>query len=202
MMGPVIPDFVTHYFMGGRPPFLNLSDLTKDGRAPIIAGLAQERADGSTSRLFGRRYMDLRQQTEEKLRALFIASGGVPQRRAPHYFVLGASSWYRGLAPDMNEVVLKLEDLPTETTSFTYPDSFVSMGLGVGFGLHHSPQPYHGTVFHLSRLGEIVARYGLPEDAAGGYEGYERQPFEKFIEVQLWSDEPVAAYLTHATKDA
>jgi len=127
---------------------------------------------------------------------LFVEAGGSPVRRAPHYCILGSSSWYRGLSPDTREVVLPLHDLPSEVTSFTYPDSFTAMGFGPHFGLPQEPRPYHGHVYRLEQLPEIVAQYGLPDDRDLAYEGYQRRPFEKYIEVQVWSDEPLRDYLS------
>jgi hypothetical protein len=197
-MGTVrtIPAFVTHYYVPGRPPFLNLSDLPDDSLTPVLEVLSGEQKDGTSHRVFGRRYMELRRRTEERLRERFVAAGGVPARAAPHYFVLGRSEWYRGLSTGMEEAVLMLGDLPDDATSFTYPDSLTSMGLGLDYGLPHEPKPYHGTVFRLRELAAVVGRHGLPADQAGDYAGYQHQPFEKYIEVQLWTDEPLARVRT------
>jgi hypothetical protein len=201
----VIPSVVTHYHLARRPPFLNLSDLDDDGLAAVLAELDAERTSGVCGRVFGRRYMDLRRRTEEKLRALFIDAGGRPERRAPHYFVLGTSRWYEGLSVEMEAVVLPLADLPTDVTSVTACDSFTAMALGPDYGLPLEPRPYHETVFRLEELPGLIATYGFPADDApdspdagdadvdrsGDYEGYEKRPFEKFVEVQLWSDRPL-----------
>jgi hypothetical protein len=186
-----VPGHVTHYAVAGRAPFLNLSDLPEDALDSVLGELARERAEGASSRVFGRRYMELRRLTEEKLRQRFIARGGHPERSAPHYFVLGASRWYRGLARDMDEVILEMAALPHDQTTFTYPDSFASMGLGTELGLHHEPRPYHGRVFRLDELADLVERFGMPADEPGAYDGYQVHPFEKYIEVQLWSDAPI-----------
>jgi hypothetical protein len=51
-------------------------------------------------------------------------------------------------------------------------------------------------VFSLAALPSLIARYGLPDDAPDpDYDGYQQRPFEKYIEVQLWSDEPVLEFL-------
>lgn len=147
-----------------------------------------ERQAGVHRRAFGRRYMDLRRRTEEKLRTLFVEAGGRPERAAPHYFVLGESRWFEGLADDMVSVALDVVDLPEAVTSFTYPDSFTAMGLGAEYGLPYEPQPYHGRAFRLSELQSLIEHFGLPEDPSGGYDGYEHRPFEMYVEVQLWSD--------------
>jgi hypothetical protein len=46
------------------------------------------------------------------------------------------------------------------------------------------------------QLEAVIAQYGLP--AAGAedpYEGYAHRPFERYIEVQVWSDEPIRSLL-------
>jgi hypothetical protein len=189
----LIPDFVTHYHLRSRSPFLNLSDLPPGRLEEVLGDLNRERTDGVSARVFGRRYMDLRRRTEALLRTLFVEAGGRPERATPHYFVLGASSWFEGLAPEMAALVVRLADLPTELTSLTRPDSFTSMGLGPDYGLPQEDRPYHGRVFRLEDLAGLVSTYGLPSDEET-YDDYHLRPFEKYIEVQLWSDRPLAAY--------
>lgn len=91
------PDFVTHYHRADRAPFLSLSDLTETEARAVTTDLAQA---GGSERRFGPRYHQLRRDTERLLRERFIARGGQPQRRSPHYFVLGESGWFRGLYRD------------------------------------------------------------------------------------------------------
>ena len=70
------------------------------------------------------------------------------------------------------------------------------MAFGPRFGLPHDARPYHQRVFRIEELREVVARHGLPPDEAEArYEDYASRPFEKYIEIQLWSDEPVREYL-------
>lgn len=189
-----IPDHVCHYWRRARRPFLNLSDLDGPALDGVIDGLMHERRSGTHRRAFGRRYMDLRSRTESKMRRLFVEAGGRPERRSPHYFVLGESPWFRGLADDMEAVVLPITALPDESTSFTYPDSFTAMGLAPDYGLPYEARPYHHQVFRLGQLESVVGEYGLPAEP-DGYDGYEHQPFEAYVEVQLWSDTPVAHLL-------
>jgi hypothetical protein len=194
-MPAVIPDFVTHYYRAGGQPFLNLSDLTDDQVSVVIGRLESDRTQGLSARVFGRRYMELRRRTEAKLRALFVEVGGKPERSAPHYFVLGSSAWYGGLANDMRAIVLGLNELPSDVCSFTYPDSFTAMALGAAYGLSVDPRPYHELVYRIERLPEVIGTYGLPPDGVDEYDGYQHKPFEKYVEVQLWSDEPLQSIL-------
>jgi len=190
----LVPTQVRHYHRASKRPFANLSDLDDDELGSVIPALVAERRSGEHRRAFGRRYMELRRRTEAKMRDLFIRAGGRPERRAPHYFVLGESRWFEGLADDMRAVVLELAQLPDDATSVTYPDSFTAMAIAPEYGLPYEPQPYHEQVFRLRELPAVVDRWGLPEDPVG-YHQYEKRPFEAYIEVQVWSDEPVRAYL-------
>ena len=191
-----LPTTVRHYHRRARRPFLNLSDLPEDELERVRSELVEEQRAGLHDRTFGARYMQLRRRTEEKLRDLFIRAGGEPERPAPHYFVLGESQWFAGLAPDMTHVELQLADLPDEATSFTHPDSFTAMALGPEFGLPYEPRACHEQVFRLADLERIVAEYGVPDDPGPhGYDGYAHRPFEMYIEIQLWTDGPIAALL-------
>lgn len=196
-----LPDFVTHYHSRLDPPFLNLSDLSLDQLDEVIEQLKQRKADNPNyKRVFGKRYMDFRKQTESKLRQLFEERGGKPERQSPHYFVLGECPWFSELYPDAEMVQLDWRKLPAKQTSFTYPDSFVSMRLGPNYGLpSEPPQPYHERVFFMDELTEIVAEHGLPDGSVDeDYDGYQRRKFEKYIEVQLWADEPIKQYLRNS----
>lgn len=139
-----LPGFVTHYYLAGRRPFLSLSELGETELAAVLADLGALRRAGKQHRPFGPRYMDLRRRTEGRLRELFIAAGGQPQRPAPHYFVLGDSPWYKGLGENMQRVQLPLSALPASQTSITYPDSFTAMALGASSGSAIKPSPTTG----------------------------------------------------------
>ena len=116
----MIPNFVTHYHLADKAPFLNLSDLPKGELANVLSEL-QERSQSETGfeRRYGGRYMQLRELTETRLRDLFLARGGMPQRLAPHYFVLGESFWFKNLHPDTKEVRIPLDYLMDKPVSFT-----------------------------------------------------------------------------------
>jgi hypothetical protein len=190
------PAFVTHYHLPDKAPFLNLSELREPELSEVLEDLEGRRRSSQLQRIFGRRYMELRRLTEARLHELFVQAGGKPERRAPHYFVLGASSWYRGLALGTQEVVVALSTLPFEVTSFTYPDSFTAMGFLPRYGLPYEARPHHQRVFRMDQLLAVIERYGLPADEAEPtYDGYQDRPFEKYLEVQLWSDQPIRELL-------
>jgi hypothetical protein len=194
-----LPGFVTHYYLPGRRPFLSLSELGDAELAAVLADLGALRGAGMQHRPFGPRYMELRRCSEMCLRELFVAAGGRPQRRWPGYFVLGDSPWYAGLAENMQRIQLPLPALPPTQTSITYPDSFTAMGCGPGLRPLQPPRPCQGRVFLLGELPGLVEQIGIPDPSSSGWDGrYQRWttwPADAYIEVQLWSDEPIRAYL-------
>lgn len=190
-----MPTFVTHYHRARRAPFLNLSDLAADELTTVLTQLAGPDEQALSARRFGPRYMALRRATETRLRELFIRAGGAPERTAPHYFVLGTCAWFKALYRDVAEVRLPLSALPSQVTSVTYVDSMTALGLGVTYGLP-TPDPDHADrVYRLEELEGLVRRFGLPDDAApadpAGYAGHQFQRIDTYVEVQVWSDEPV-----------
>lgn len=192
------PSFVTHYHPVEDPPFRNLSEVPKPERDQVISMLAERRQQQPRfRRVFGAKYISLRLATEEKLRSLFLAAGGRPERKAPHYFVLGSSKWFEGLYPSTKSIVLPLDELNSLTTSITFPDSFTAMRLGETFGLPlESLKPYHEKIYLLSELSDLIGEFGIPKDAPNpDYSNYAQEPFEKYIEVQVWSDIPVQKFL-------
>jgi hypothetical protein len=77
-----IPSFATHYHLPDKRPFLNLSDLPSREVGSVIDELMRRRTSDQTfKRVFGRRYMQLRELTETRLRKLFAEAGGVFRAR-------------------------------------------------------------------------------------------------------------------------
>ena len=194
------PIYATHYFDATREPFLNLADLPADQLESILLDLNRvQESRARYRRVYGSRYMELRRLTEKRMREDFRSRGGKPERKSPHYFVLGDSPWFEGLYPECKAVRIDLADLPDRATSATYPDSFVSMNSGPEFGLPHPVKPYHGRVFRLAELPRLIEEWGLPrDDASRNDRDYHKGPFEKYVEIQLWTDDPVRAHLRPA----
>ena len=66
----------------------------------------------------------------------------------------------------MLEVRVPLTSLPDLQTSVTYPDSLTALGVVAEFGLPYEAKPYHGHVFRLGDLADLVERYGVPDAPA------------------------------------
>lgn len=190
-----VPAHITHYYNAASQPFLNLSELDGEYLEQTLAALADRRSqDPGFKRVFGRRYTAFRRATEEKLHRLFLQAGGKPDRKSPHYFVLGECPWFANLYPSTAAVRVNLDRLDPSKTSFTYPDSFVAMRLGPCFGLPETPmRPYHERVYRIDELDKIVDQFGLPECEELTYTGYQNSEFEKYVEVQVWYELPRSA---------
>jgi hypothetical protein len=92
----------------------------------------------------------------------------------------------------MNEIRIPIADLPYDQTTITIPDSFNAMEVGPLFGLPLESRPYHGHVYRLDELEDLISRYGtFATDAEEDYSGYERRSSENFVEFQLWTDQPI-----------
>lgn len=90
----MIPDFITHYYLPDRKPFLNLSDLTKEEMEPIVLGLNNRMEEGKMHRGFPDWYFSQREEAEINLLEATIKKGIYPKRKAPHYFTLGKSALF------------------------------------------------------------------------------------------------------------
>ncbi len=175
---PAVPDFLAHYYEAARGPFRSLSTLAHDDAERLLDGI---RASGAT--FASRRasdYLAIRRELETRIRMLFVARGGQPQRDTPHYLILGACPWVKTWYADGREVRVPLADCDPAVVSLTYGDSFPAMRFQDG-------KPTRGQVYTLADLPDLVARYGLPQ--VWNAEG-ERGP-DRYIEAQLWSDEPL-----------
>ena len=92
---------------------------------------------------------------------------------------------------------LQVSVMPPVKISITYPDSFTAMALGTSPGPGDQPRPCHGRVFLLGELPGLVERFGIPDPHWDGhYQSWATWPAEAYIEVQLWSDDPIRGFIT------
>ncbi len=121
---------------------------------------------------------------EDRIRKLFEEKGGKPKLAQATLHDIGNLSWIKGWYVNGQEIQIKLALIPKDCVSFTYGDSFPAMNYNDG-------KPYRGQVYIETELGEIIERYGLPQewnpDGKGGP--------ERYIEAQVWDDVPLKEYL-------
>jgi hypothetical protein len=178
----MFPDFLCHYYPCGQRPFRNLSALSLDAAENILASIRQSGVGFASQRSAD--YLTIRRELEDRVRALFIAKGGQPQRERPHYLILGACDWLKSWYAQGCELRVPLAAFTVEQVSFTYGDTFPAMRYGDG-------KPYRGQVYTLAELPDLVRAYGLPQDwNANGSGGPDR-----YIEAQVWDDRPLQQWL-------
>ncbi len=183
-----IPGFLCHYYEASQGPFLNLSDLPLDEAERL---LSQIRAAGDVfASQRAADYMEIRRELEKRVRNLFVAKGGKPQRERPHYMILGACSWVRSWYRDGRELSVPLANFDSSIVSFTYGDTFPAMRCRDGM-LHR------GQVYMLGELDGLIQAFGLPQ--VRNPDG--RRGPDRYIEAQVWADDPLAAYLKHGHGD-
>ncbi|MGF1593539.1 MAG: hypothetical protein ACFCUW_09680 [Kiloniellaceae bacterium] len=181
-----MPAVITHNYHPARGALQNLCCLPRGEAEAILseiraAGLARLRQD----------YLERRLETERWLLGECTRKLGPPHLAHPLYFFLG--DFADGLDPARPaSLVMPLAVLPPDVVTFTYPDSMASLPLGKERGDSGDRKPYHGQVFTLAEIKDVVAAYGLPGDR------WKTDPplcYDRFIEVQVWDDRPVRDYL-------
>lgn len=175
-------DSLYHYYEAHKGPFLSLSTLPADEAQRIMELIRQD------ARLFASRraadYLAVRKALEIQLRDLSMQKGGSPSLLRPHYMIVGACPWLEQWYREGAALQIPLSAFRMEQISFTYGDSFPAMRYQDG-------KPYRGQVYTLPELPELIAEYGLPQEwNAAGQHGPER-----YIEAQIWDDEPLQTYL-------
>ncbi len=179
---PCLPDFICHYYNAADGPLCNLSDLAADEAEAVLARIRRQ-GDRFASRRTDD-YLEVRRALEERVRRLFVEKGGRPVRLRPQYFVLGECAWLKSWYPQGCELRVPLAAVPAHSVSFTYGDTFPAMR-------HPDGSPTRGQVYTLQELPVLVATYGLPQ--IWNPDG--RLGPDRYIEAQVWEDEPLLPYL-------
>lgn len=188
-MEVTIPDFVTHYY--AEQPFRTLTELTEEACQAALASMGPP--ETLPRRLRSEFYFQERRRYEERMREQFLAKGGRPQRKVPHYAILGESEIWAKIRP--SALRIPLENLPADAISFTYTDSFANY---VGRDLDGDViprKPQYETLYRLDELPYLFQRWGWPGDR------WKTEPdwaHDLYVEVQLWDDEPLRPFIAAA----
>jgi hypothetical protein len=181
-------DFLSHFYRRGTRPFRSLTALPEAQAISIMKSLyiegsvVWERFEDPAG------YLAFRKQVEINIRKEFIAKGGRPKDSCPIYLVVGKPKWFSDVADPASlatieeiEVPLKLLD-PCQL-SFTYPDSMVSAAIAEEKNPEVYEPNYHGKVFTLDGIIEIVAQKGMPDE---GWHTKAPKHLAHYIEAQFW----------------
>jgi hypothetical protein len=176
---------LTHYYHQNDRPFQSLSALTDRAALSVIAKL--QHRQGLVYRRFRdpENYLKLRRETEHWLRNEFIKKGGKPVTNYPQYFVVDRSAWIEsGYNNKFDLIQIPLASLKPQQISFTYPDSMVSYWLQSQSDKDYYQPEYHGRVFAIDEIVEIIDRFGIPDRE---WQNQPERKYDLFIEVQVWS---------------
>lgn len=197
MVGRMMIDFITHVYKHGSPPFQTLSELPEEQACAIMRLLYRNDS------IFWKRfedpasYLTARKQLERKLKTTFQAKGGQPKQEFPIYFMLGRPPWIDEVADaatiaTTEEIEVPLSIFDKTEISFTYPDSMVSALIALERNPGYYDPEYHGNVFTLEEITEIVERKGNP-----GVEWKTNMPHDlaHYIEAQVWNSRTLAEFL-------
>ena len=173
--------FLYHYFEKERGPFMTLSDLS-DEKATKIHGSLEIGENNFAKRNFDGKYIFNRRMIENWLYGAFMKKDGKPERRNPHYMILGECNDPKDWFNHMDNIKKPLDEFNMDTVSFTYGDSFPTF---------FSPQfgdklEYRLNVYTHEEIWEIIDRYGFPQDNPKEYCSY--------VEAQVWSDSIIEKY--------
>ncbi|MCR8630264.1 hypothetical protein [Paenibacillus radicis (ex Xue et al. 2023)] len=175
-------DFLCHYFDEATGPFRNLSDLEPAEAEQVLNEIRVQRKGFASNRSMD--YLTIRRSLETKARELFILKGGKPIRRYPHYMTVGECPWLLEWFEKSKELRIPVALFDPDSISFTYGDLFPTMRYMDG-------KKYRGQVYTLNEINQVINEFGIPQEwnPQGNYGP------ERYIEVQVWDDEPLSAWL-------
>lgn len=183
-----LPANLTHNYDPERGPFRNVCTLSEDEAEHILNEI---RASGR--RNLKPDYLPRRLATEAWLRAERTRKLGRPRLAHPIYCFLGDLDWVDASRP--RSIRIPLAALTREAVTFTYPDSMASLPLATRAEHRAERRPYHGHVFTLDEIEDVVMTFGLP----GAGHGQAASRYDTFIEAQIWDDRPLRNYLPTST---
>lgn len=90
---------------------------------------------------------------------------------------------------------MPLRALPADVVTFTFPDSMASLPIGTRDEHRQERRLYHGRVFSLSEIKEVIDEFGMPDTS---WMADHRRRFDRYVEVQAWDERPITEFLRGA----
>ncbi len=184
-----LPDVITHNYHPEGVFLANLCDLPPDEAEGIL----------QSYRDLGRRtikadYLRRRLDTEAWLIAERQRLLGHTRRARPIYFFLG--DFADGKDPSRPcSLVMPLRAFSQSVLTFTFPDSMASLPIATLDSHRPERRPYHGKVFTLDGIMQVVEEFGLP---GVHWQSDHLRRFDRFIEVQVWDERPIVEFLARS----
>lgn len=179
--------YLYHYYDKTIGPFKNLSDLSDEEANKILLDMRESRPYSQPAQR-DILYMKRRRQCEKLAYEKFIEMGGKPQRTSPYYMVVEYCKWMSEWYQNSGFINIPINKFDKDTLTFTYGDMQSNLNPLME---EDTANPYRGKLFTYEQILKIIEEYGLPQE--WNPEG-ELGP-ERFIEVQVWSDEAIREYM-------
>lgn len=184
------PMVMTHNYDPERGAFRNICNLPEPEAESVLDKI---RATGK--RRIKANYLRRRMAVEDWLICESRKKLGSTRLERPIYFFLGDVS--EGFADGRDQsrprsFVIPLSAFSPDTLTFTYPDSMASLPIGTRDDHPSYRKAYHGHVFTLHEIKDVVAMFGMP---GARWMTDPSMRYDKFIEVQVWDDRPIKRLL-------
>ena len=186
-----VPDYITHYYYPDKKPFLNLSDLNEEERAKIIEELNQRKDDNETQRGFPDWYMPQRLDSEKEMLNILTRKGIIPERKNPHYFVLGSSPFFeKHYNFNFKKIEIPIKEFREGELTFTPSDSLWCIGKIMRPDTNMKSMPFDQDLFNYNEVSEIIKSYNT--DILDTQSMLKIR--SKFVEAQVWSNRVIEKY--------
>jgi len=180
----IIPNYITHYYLPDKEPFLNLSDLSEEEMKPVIDDLEKRHLDGKIKRVFPDWYLLQRKEAEGNLLKAYIKQGGNPERNTPHYFTLGRS---KGIELAYNNDFKKIElpiHLKEKNILFSIGDTLFTFSKSHTEKIKLENKWYQGKLYNYEETIEILKELKLDIEDSESLKTHN----VACIEALIWSD--------------
>ena len=191
-----LPEIITHNYDPRRGAGQNLCSRPRADAAGILAELrASLRASGQPGRL-QEHYLERRTRVEAWPLAGRTRQLGKPALEHPIDFFLGDMADARDpIRP--RSLRVPLAAFARDMVTFTYPDSMTNFEIAAQAPDGAQRRDYHGKIFTLDEIREVVAAHGRPD--ARWLIGESGTP-DRFIEVRVWDESPIRRFLAAGSR--
>ena len=173
-----------HYYETGKKPFMNISELSKEEAEKVMLDIKSNKPNSQCASRHPE-YVKDRLNYENIVRDVFIKKGGRCERLCPHYMVVEHSPWLSGWFEKTSFIKIPIEEFDINTLSFTYGDSHPTFSPRITDG-----KEYRKQLYMYNEILNIIDKYELPQN----WNDDGRFGPERYIEVQIWSDETIEKY--------
>ena len=177
-------DIFRYFYLNRRKDlFSNISEFYNGDTACCLGDLIKNEL---AFRTYDNRYIQRRFAAESEMRAQFMQKGGTPVLEHPYYFTLGnCDDWFYRKKHSFGSIAFDLSEFDKNMVSFTYGDSVPNFMPEYSDG-----KEYRGKVYTYDEICGLIEKYGYPNV----WNAYGEHGPENYIEVQVWSEYPIANY--------